>query len=480
MAETIPPGRPGNLTAEQEQKLKELWKITFKLFGVQKPHGQDEAQLDGATNGESESTSTAPSDTASAEPPATPDKRKKSRLSFLRRGNKESESPAAPTSPSGLESIAESLDGANEKYGQTKQFRETIASQSPEALRATFWSMTKHDHPDGILLRYLRARKWDVNAALVMLVSAMHWRDQEIHVDDDIMYRGEEGCLLDSQGKAEGATNSSKERDGKDFLAQYRMGKSFLHGLDKEGRPMCVVRVRIHHGGDQTVSSLERYTVHTIETARLLLRGNVDTATIIFDMTDFSLANMDYTPVKFMIKCFEANYPESLGAVLVHKSPWIFQGIWKIIRGWLDPVVAAKVHFTGNLTELTEFIDKSKAMKELGGDEDWEYHYIEPREGENDQMKDTTKKAELLKVREELVKNYENSTLAWIDGAKDEFEKRNDVAGQLAENYWQLDPYIRARTLYDRMGLIGPQGKLDFYPSKDTATGEEPKDSGVD
>lgn len=43
-------------------------------------------------------------------------------------------------------------------------------------------------------------------------------------------------------------------------------------------------------------------------------------------MTNFSMANMDYTPVKFMIKCFEANYPESLGTVLVHKAPWIFQG----------------------------------------------------------------------------------------------------------------------------------------------------------
>ena len=34
----------------------------------------------------------------------------------------------------------------------------------------------------------------------------------------------------------------------------------------------------------------------------------------------------DYAPVKFMIKCFEANYPESLGVVLVHKAPWVFQG----------------------------------------------------------------------------------------------------------------------------------------------------------
>lgn len=41
-------------------------------------------------------------------------------------------------------------------------------------------------------------------------------------------------------------------------------------------------------------------------------------------MTDFSLANMDYAPVKFMVKCFEANYPESLGTVLIHKAPWIF------------------------------------------------------------------------------------------------------------------------------------------------------------
>lgn len=29
-----------------------------------------------------------------------------------------------------------------------------------------------------------------------------------------------------------------------------------------------------------------------------------------------------------MIKCFEANYPESLGSVLIHKAPWIFSSKW--------------------------------------------------------------------------------------------------------------------------------------------------------
>lgn len=36
---------------------------------------------------------------------------------------------------------------------------------------------------------------------------------------------------------------------------------------------------------------------------------------------------MDYVPVKFLIKAFEAHYPESLGVCLVHKAPWVFQGI---------------------------------------------------------------------------------------------------------------------------------------------------------
>ena len=39
----------------------------------------------------------------------------------------------------------------------------------------------------------------------------------------------------------------------------------------------------------------------------------------------------DYAPVKFMIKCFEANYPESLGAVLIHKAPWLFSSSYPSI-----------------------------------------------------------------------------------------------------------------------------------------------------
>lgn len=170
-----------------------------------------------------------------------------------------------------------------------------------------------------------------------------------------------------------------------------------------------------------------------------------------------------------MIKCFEANYPESLGVVLVHKAPWLFQGIWKIIRGWLDPVVASKVHFTNNTQEMSAFVPESQIIKELTGPEQWEYNYIEPVPGEDDKMKDTETRDKLLEARKQTVKQYEDATLEWIhDNGKDEKIKgrRNELANQLRDEYWKIDPYIRARSYYDRVGLLNPGGKLQFYPGK--------------
>ena len=246
MAPAMPPGRPGNLTAEQETKLKEMWVATLDVFGVtheKVPH----------TNGAETPTSD-----------NTPDakKKKKSRLSVFKSKDKQKDGDSNSSDP---------VD--NDKHGQKQEFQQALASQSPEDLRDAFWSMSKHDHPDALLLRFLRARKWDVQAALVMLISTMHWRSEDMHVDDDIMKNGEGEALRESK-----SDNAAEKKEGADFMAQLRMGKSFLHGVDKDGRPCCVVRVRLHRQGEQSERSLERFTVYTIETARMLLRPPVDTA----------------------------------------------------------------------------------------------------------------------------------------------------------------------------------------------------------
>ncbi|KAJ4365633.1 phosphatidylinositol transfer protein csr1 [Neocucurbitaria cava] len=453
MAPNTPAGRPGTLTPEKERKLRELWAVTMKVFGVE--------SLGSEANGVE-----APVPTPTSEAPVADGKKekKKSKLNVFRRnkGDKGADADSATTSgnttPSDISRL--SISAEDDKHGQHAEFKTAIANTSPEELRRAFWSMVKHDHPDALLLRFLRARKWDVDKALVMMISTMHWRLEEMHVDDDIVKNGELAALQTTDGDAKAKKNAA------DFLTQLRMGKSFLHGLDKEGRPMCFVRARLHKAGEQTEESLERFTVYTIETARMLLRPPIDTATIVFDMTDFSMANMDYTPVKFMIKCFEANYPESLGTVLVYKAPWVFNAIWSIIRGWLDPVVAGKVHFAKNIDELSLYVPKSQIPTELGGDEKWEYKYPEPVPGENDKMKEEGPRETLQTERKDIVKRYESTVLQWVqagDVAAERRRERDELAEELRSNYWKLDPYVRARTLYDRMGVLHDGGKLDFY-----------------
>lgn len=134
-------------------------------------------------------------------------------------------------------------------------------------------------------------------------------------------------------------------------------------------------------------------------------------------------------------------------------------------------MVAAKVNFTNQRAGLEEFIEPSHITKELGGDEDWEYKYVEPVPGENDRMKDTATREKLQAARQELVKSFEATTLQWIkapqgEEAKELKEKRTAIAAQLRENYWKLDPYVRARSLYDRAGVIQEGGKIDWYSAK--------------
>jgi hypothetical protein len=308
-AMSMPPGRVGNLTPEQEEKLAELWRLIFQVCAVEDETADDDA----ATGVET------PTALQNQSPTTGSDKPKKKRLGLFKKKDKKDKENSSPDKVMLAENLKE--NDPDDKYGHNKIFQETLANRTPASIRSSLWSMMKLDHPDQLVLRFLRARKWDVEKALVMLVSAMKWR-QDAKVDDDVVVNGEEYMFLQEQQ----AAAEAEKKFAKDFMAQARMGKSFSRGIDKEGRPMTVVRVRLHHAADQSEESLERYTVYLIETNRLLLSPPVDTGTIIFDMTGFGMANMDYTPIKFMIQCFEANYPESLGVVLVHKAPWVFQG----------------------------------------------------------------------------------------------------------------------------------------------------------
>lgn len=108
--------------------------------------------------------------------------------------------------------------------------------------------------------------------------------------------------------------------------------------------------------------------------------------------------------------------------------------------------------------------------KELDGEEDFEYKYVEPVPGENDKMKDTATRDGLIAAREQLYHDYEEATAKWVKSPEDGAIKaqRDSIAAKLRVDYWALDAYVRARSLYDRTGWIQGE-KVEPYPAKQDA-----------
>lgn len=150
-----------------------------------------------------------------------------------------------------------------------------------------------------------------------------------------------------------------------------------------------------------------------------------------------------------------------------------------MIRGWLDPVVASKVHFTNNLKDLEDFIHASRVPREFDGEEDYEYRYVEPIPGENDKMNDIATRDSLLAARSQLYHDYEETTAKWIKSPDDAAIKaeRDSIAAKLRADYWNLDAYVRARSMYDRTGWIQGE-KVEPYPAKKDI-GVPPGENGV-
>ncbi|KAF9282149.1 hypothetical protein BGZ68_006184 [Mortierella alpina] len=314
---------------------------------------------------------------------------------------------------------------------------------SAQEVHTSLWNNVLADNPDALVLRFLRARKWHVANGLLMMLRAFKWRLEQ-NVED-----------VKSLGDAELDAAYPK------FQQQLHMGKFYVHGTDKHGQPVVYLNVHLHRSGDQDNKTLERLTIYLMETGRLLIQSPVETVALVFDLTNFGLANMDYSLVQFLVKCFEAYYPESLGAILVHNAPLVFWGVWKVIEPWLDPVVASKIKFTYKNQELLDLIPAEHLPDSFTGAglDKYTYQYLPPVAGENDAMKDEATKAVLTAEWNALSAKYDSKTKEWVglaEGKDAEVTKeREQIAKELHAQYYKMEPYIRARNQFHRKNAAG-------------------------
>ncbi|KAG0255085.1 hypothetical protein BG011_005327 [Mortierella polycephala] len=388
-------GRLGHLTPEQTEKLQQFWVRLYDIF-----------------DGKTAFDQTAPS-------------------SFKGQNRDDDAAAPAPVQKAGWfgrGKSSASLTGSEKAAAPAPRF-------SGADIYKAFWKLTMMDHPDLLVLKFIRARKWNLDDAMKMFLNALKWR---------IVERLDELVEL-----------SDVELDAKypKFLEQMRVGKGYLRGADDLNRPMSIVNTRLHLKADQPPETIHRFTLHTMECGRMVLPQGAETVVVIFDLSDFGLQNMDWGFVRLFVQCFESYYPETLGVCIVHRAPFVFWGLWKLIQPLLDPVVASKFVFTRNNEELHKIIPRERLpIKHYNGLDDWTYEYVPAQEGENDHMKDVGKKEELLQERHALETRFDIATRSWIKQG-DQAEERDGIAKELREQYARLCPYVRAANLYQRWGV---------------------------
>ncbi|KAI9487596.1 MAG: CRAL-TRIO domain-containing protein [Benjaminiella poitrasii] len=316
-------------------------------------------------------------------------------------------------------------------------------------LREAFWGMVATNNPDATILRFLRARKWDFDAAFNMLTNTLRWR-LEMRINE-IMSLGETGLIEELEKSKKGLGISFKEQLNRKMVT--------LGGPDRMGRGVCFVNVQVHHKDNQPLEIMKILTIYIMETSRLVCEYPIETVCIVFNLENFTLANMDFEVVKFLVSCFQAYYPETLGLACVHKAPWVFTKIWNLITPILDPVVASKIIFTKNVNELENYIDGGCLPIIITGDPN--------RPAVDDISTDRIPQAGQLspplsdprvKAYWEAIADYERKTETWskvreFGGDQDALDRL-----KLAQSYRvtrvKAERIMRGETIYHAKGLI--------------------------
>ncbi|KAL8902231.1 MAG: hypothetical protein Q9192_000106 [Flavoplaca navasiana] len=214
------------------------------------------------------------------------------------------------------------------------------------------------------MLRFLRARKFNVNLAKQMFIDCEKWR------------------------KEFGVDNLVRNFDYKEKPQVFEYYPQYYHKIDKDGRPVYI----------EQLGGIDLTAMYKITTAERMLQNLVveyekladprlpacsrksgqllETSCSILDLKGVGLSKISsvYGYVKQTAAISQNYYPERLGHMYLINAPWGFASVFSVIKGFLDPVTVAKIHVlgTGYQSELLAQVPKENLPKLFGGSCDCE------------------------------------------------------------------------------------------------------------
>lgn len=224
----------------------------------------------------------------------------------------------------------------NDRLGE---FRETLKSND-----RTKDNLAKS--PDVQLLRFLRAREFNIKKAMKM-------------VEDDVDWRREIAGKKISIASFPSVIKFVENR-------LVRLG-----GKDKDGRPFLILRSgEMFPRQVKDVMEVVNFFIFYVENIKKYVDSCGFTEfTAIGDMSGWSLSENFSLPIsQIMAQMLQDHYPECLRYAFVINNPWAFSAAWSLISPFLEERVKAKVHVWGSKREkLLDYIDADQLDKEMGG-----------------------------------------------------------------------------------------------------------------
>ncbi|XP_012057546.1 PREDICTED: protein real-time [Atta cephalotes] len=212
------------------------------------------------------------------------------------------------------------------------------------------------------LLRFLRATEFSVEKAREMLTQSLHWRKK--HQIDK---------LLD-------------EYEMPQVIKDYFPGG--WHHFDKDGRPLYILRLGqmdvkglLKSIGEDELLLLALHIceegLHLMEEATTVWDHPVSQWTLLIDLEGLNMRHLWRPGIKALLRIIEiveANYPETMGRVLIMRAPRCFPILWTLISTFINENTRKKfIFYCGTDYQeqgpggLNEYINQEFIPDFLGG-----------------------------------------------------------------------------------------------------------------
>ncbi|GLA67145.1 hypothetical protein AtubIFM54640_010122 [Aspergillus tubingensis] len=238
---------------------------------------------------------------------------------------------------------------------------------------------------DAALLRYLRARSFQVAAAFEQFDFCMKWRKEngiaefydnlEVNSYEDSrkMYPQWIGRRdLDGRPVYVFAVKNFTKKNLDDYLAKIASSPP----ADKQSKSNAPGYVLHFHA---LYENLIRFVTPLVsELPRPNENIPVSASTHIIDISGVSLKQF-FAIRKYLQESSEMatkHYPETLGRVFVVGAPYFFRSIWDVMSHWFDPATRSKLFLLGSSeakSTLLSYIDASNLPAEYGGTLQWKW-----------------------------------------------------------------------------------------------------------